>query len=236
MDLVILAALAIFIFVKLNKKLGEFDDDQKRDSIKNFLKEKANYQQKKAKKSQKYSEVKNSNIVNLHPNQVRKNSYYVPSSEDLDILNAIDQDIISNVRSIFQKTKLSPSVFIDGSKKAFEMITENFSNQDLSKVKNLLTSKIYSQFQENIDELKKNNQKLHSQIISIDGSKIINAKSDSRYAYLTVEFTSQQIDYVMQGDKIINGSKSEEVNIVDKWIFKKNIAAKNPAWLLSSVL
>tara|TARA_Y100000389_G_scaffold95163_1_gene91818 strand:- start:2989 stop:3696 length:708 start_codon:yes stop_codon:yes gene_type:complete len=235
MDLIILAALAIFIFVKLNKKLGEFDDDQKRDSIKNFLKEKVNYQEKQDKKSKKYSEEENSNIVNLHSDQVQDNNN-IPSSEDLDVLNEIDQNIILDVKSVFEKAKLSPATFINGSKKAFEMITENFVNQDLSKVKNLLASKIYTQFQDNIDKLKNENQKLNSQIISIDGAKIIAAKSDSRYTYLTVEFTTQQIDYVTKGDKIINGSKTETVNIVDKWIFKKNITAKNPVWLLSRVL
>ncbi len=102
MDLIILAALAIFIFVKLNKKLGEFDDDQKRESIKNFLKEKANHQ---AKKSKKYSEVENSNIVNIHPNKVSNKSDEVISPEDLDVLSNIDKNIISDVKIIFQKNK-----------------------------------------------------------------------------------------------------------------------------------
>jgi|TARA_B110000259_G_scaffold188366_1_gene246786 predicted lipid-binding transport protein (Tim44 family) len=233
MDLIILAALAIFIFVKLNKKLGEFDDDQKRESIKNFLKEKANHQ---AKKSKKYSEVENSNIVNIHPNKVSNKSDEVISPEDLDVLSNIDKNIISDVKIIFQKTNLLPSIFIDGARKSFEMITDNFSNQNLSKVKNLISSKIYEQFQVNIDDLKKKNRKLNSQIIAIDEVKIIATKIESRYVYLTVEFASQQIDYVTEGTKTIQGSKTEPVNIVDKWIFKKSIIAKNPVWLLSSVL
>ena len=233
MDLIILAALAIFIFVKLNKKLGEFDDDQKRESIKNFLKEKANHQ---AKKSKKYSEVENSNIVNIHPNKVSNKSDEVISPEDLDVLSNIDKNIISDVKIIFQKTNLLPSIFIDGARKSFEMITDNFSNQNLSKVKNLISSKIYEQFQVNIDDLKKKNRKLNSQIITIDEVKIIATKIESRYVYLTVEFASQQIDYVTEGTKTIQGSKTEPVNIVDKWIFKKSIIAKNPVWLLSSVL
>jgi predicted lipid-binding transport protein (Tim44 family) len=233
MDLIILAALAIFIFVKLNKKLGEFDDDQKRESIKNFLKEKTNHQ---AKKSKKYSEVENSNIVNIHPSKVSDKSDEVISPEDLDVLSDIDKNIISDVKIIFQKTNLLPSIFIDGARKSFEMITDNFSNQDLSKVKNLISSKIYEQFQLNIDDLNKKNRKLNSQIITIDEVKIIATKIESRYVYLTVEFASQQIDYVTEGTKIIQGSKTESVNIVDKWIFKKSIIAKNPVWLLSSVL
>ncbi|MFT4718065.1 MAG: putative lipid-binding transport protein (Tim44 family) [Rickettsiales bacterium] len=233
MDLIILAALAIFIFVKLNKKLGEFDDDQKRESIKNFLKEKTNHQ---AKKSKKYSEVENSNIVNIHPSKVSNKSDEVISPEDLDVLSDIDKNIISDVKVIFQKTNLSPSIFIDGARKSFEMITDNFSNQSLSKVKNLISSKIYEQFQLNIDDLNKKNRKLNSQIITIDEVKIIATKIESRYVYLTVEFASQQIDYVTEGTKIIQGSKTESVNIVDKWIFKKSIIAKNPVWLLSSVL
>jgi predicted lipid-binding transport protein (Tim44 family) len=237
MDLIILAALAIFIFVKLNKKLGEFDDDQKRESIKNFLKEKANYQEKQAKKSQKYSAVKDSNIINIHPNQVKdKSDEEELTNEDLDILNEISSDVISNVKIIFRKTKLSPTIFINGAKQAFEMITENFANQDLSKVKKLLSSKIYEDFQQNINNLKEKNQKLNSQIIAIDNVKIINAKIDSRYAYLTLEFTSKQIDYVTEDDKVIQGDKNEEINIIDKWIFKKSLAAKNPIWLLSGVL
>ena len=237
MDLVILAALAIFIFVKLNKKLGEFDDDQKRESIKNFIKEKANYQERKAKKSQKYSEEKDSNIINLHPNKAKdKDDKEELTDEDLDILNQISLDAISNVKIIFRKARLSPSDFINGAKRAFEMITENFANQDLSKIKKLLSSKIYEDFQQNINNLKEKSQKLNSQIIAIDNVKIIDAKIDSRYAYLTLEFTSKQIDYVTKGGKVIQGSESEEVNIVDKWIFKKNISTKNPAWLLSGVL
>ena len=152
------------------------------------------------------------------------------------MLGKIDQNIISDVKIIFKKTNLAPGVFIEGAKKAFEMITENFSAQDLSKVKNIISTKIKEQFQTNIEELQKKNQKLNSQIISIDEAKIIAAKIDSRYAYLTVEFTSQQIDYITEGKKIIEGSKTEQVNVVDRWIFKKNLTAKNPAWLLSGVL
>lgn len=234
MDLLILAALAIFIFFKLNKKLGEIDDEQKRDSIKNFLKEKANYQEKQSKK---YSEVEDSNIVNLHPEGRSK----TPSNEVIDIadkkiLDEIDPKIIADVQEIFTKTAIAPNIFINGAKKAFEMITENFSKQELSKVKKFISAKIYQQFQENIDKLKENNQKLTSQIITIDNAKIIAAKIDSRYAYLTVEFKSQQIDYIIEGDKIINGSSTQQVNIIDKWVFKKNITAKNPAWLLSAIL
>ena len=158
------------------------------------------------------------------------------SPEDLDILSNIDKNIISDVKIIFQKTNLLPSIFIDGARKSFEMITDNFSNQNLSKVKNLISSKIYEQFQVNIDDLKKKNRKLNSQIIAIDEVKIIATKIESRYVYLTVEFASQQIDYVTEGTKTIQGSKTEPVNIVDKWIFKKSIIAKNPVWLLSSVL
>ena len=68
--------------------------------------------------------------------------------------------------------------FLEGAKRAFEMIVTSFNEGDKEKLKPLLTSEIFSIFAGIIDAKKNNNnlQILSIEILSIDNVEILNKK------------------------------------------------------------
>ena len=112
---------------------------------------------------------------------------------------------------------------------AFEMVINAFAKDDLETLKILLSEKIYQGFELAINNRKNLEQKLNTNLISIDKSEIISAILVDNYASIIVKFYSQQINYITDKDgKIIEGKKDEIAKINDIWTFKKDINSNNP--------
>jgi predicted lipid-binding transport protein (Tim44 family) len=224
MDILFFAAIAIFIFIKLRNELGKVDDNQKRDAIKKFIKE----QTKNSKNSATIIEVsENSAVEAKQTNQDDEKSQ--------KILEAIKEPIKSNLQSILQKTNLSASQFINGANSAFEIVLESFAANNLQALKPLLSEKIYADFEKAVSKRKSEKQTLHTKIVSIKKSYITDAKIVDNFAIITVEFISEQINYITDDKgEFVFGSKHDIDQVKDVWTFKKDCNSSNPNWLVVS--
>ena len=65
-----------------------------------------------------------------------------------DVFFHEDPNINSELRKIYnQDESFDPNHFLDGSKKAFEYIIKNYSEENLEPLKNLLSKSIYKDFE-----------------------------------------------------------------------------------------
>jgi len=127
----------------------------------------------------------------------------------------------------FEKLKMAYEViksfdhveFLEGAKKAFEMIVTHFKNGSKDKLKPLLTKDIYSVFSKAIDENKTPN---NMQMLSIKIESINKVETTGKKIFITVTYQSTQID--MEKDK--------QTSKKDIWTFEKQINDRNPGWLL----
>tara|TARA_B100001121_G_C18377321_1_gene474535 strand:- start:26 stop:613 length:588 start_codon:yes stop_codon:yes gene_type:complete len=123
--------------------------------------------------------------------------------------------------------------FIKGAKIAYENIITSFSVGNLSSVKNLLDKKIYDQFQDALQDRKKNGQVSEMTFIGINSAEIKNHENKNGFLEVTVDFISEIISCVKNNEsKIISGDPKKVKKVYDTWKFSRNIKSNNPNWLL----
>lgn len=229
MDIIFFAAIAFYIFFKLNKQLGKIDEEEKNQ-----------IQIKIAQKREELAAVQQQ----ISADQKRQKEKIVGTKSTIDeaknlteekILAALDEATKQNLFPILQRCKISAEFFLNGAKSAFEMVIKAFSGADLTTLKFLLSEKIYQGFEAAVDQRKSSEQTLVTNLISIEKAEIISAMMLENFASIAVKFSSKQINYIIDKDgKIIEGKKDQISEISDVWTFKKDLTSSNPNWAISS--
>ena len=111
--------------------------------------------------------------------------------------------------------------FLDGAKKAFEIIISSFNNGDKKTLKNLVSNDVYSAFEKAIDE-KTNNPE--SQFYSLIVEGIADAKVENNTISISVNFISEQM---------LNNDEGSIVKNKDTWTFEKPANSSSPIWILT---
>lgn len=210
-DLIILALIAGFILFRLFTVLGRKDDD---GNITIASKERDS-----------------NNIIDISS---------IAKEEEIMDLAVIEKDLALGFENILQKVRqIEPSFsiqkFLDGAKKAFEMILTSFSENDKISLKRLLSEDVLKQFTNEIEKRVANSVDLQLTIVSILSTKINNISLKNDVITIEVIFESQQI-VLLKNDKgeIIQGNPSQIDNVEDTWSFSRELNGKNN-WLLVKV-
>ena len=112
--------------------------------------------------------------------------------------------------------------FLEGAKKAFEIIITAFNKGDKSTLKNLVSKDVYNAFEGAINSGSNNpNSQFYSLVI--DG--VEDAKVEGGKISISVNFTSEQI---------LSDNEDSIVKNKDTWVFEKPESSTGPAWLLVS--
>lgn len=226
MDIIILAALAIFIFLRLKSQLGQISDEEK-ESITKKIKS----QREQLLKAQVQAEK--DTFLNQHKLNGKAND--TSNEVDKKYTKHLDQKSIDALNQTLQSLNISAEFFIQGSKTAFEMVLKSFAKSDVKTLELLLSEKLCSGFKKSIDSRKKEDKTLHTEIISIDEGQILAANINKDKALITVQFLSNQINYLTdKKNKIIQGSKEQINELKDVWTFKKDLKDESPNWIVST--
>ena len=125
------------------------------------------------------------------------------------------------------------SDFIKGAKIAYENIIVSFSSGNLSGVKQILSKKVYDQFEKAINEKKSSGQISETTFIGINSAEIKNHKNNKGFLEVTVDFASEIISCIKdQDNKILSGDPKKIKKVYDTWVFSKETSSNNPNWLL----
>ena len=223
-EIILFAIIAFFLFKKLKDILGQEHDDEMfgYDNLKDrFDKNKQNANKMKIIIQDKNKE----------------------NEDNVEILQNKDEEnkILNNLN--------------DGSKKCAEELSnsiDNFSLVAFQKIASTVMLKI-SQAREEKDEktiksffkpdLAENIVALlndenfdHVIIVSIDEAKIAEVSKSASTYEIVVNFKSQQINYTTDKEsKIIDGSKSEILNVIEKWHFTRDINSSNSTWFITEI-
>mgnify|MGYP001250556511 FL=1 len=183
-DIIIFAAIAIFIIYRLRSVLGKRTGFQKNTNQQEFVKKETKPQQNK--------------IPQLTENEKKLETVYM------------------HVASFDHK------VFLEGAKKAFEIIITAFNKGDKKTLKNLVSKDVYVAFETAIDSDSNNP---NSQFYSLVVDGIEDAKVEGGKITIAVNFTSEQI----LGENEENILKNK-----DKWVFERAENSTSPLWILVS--
>ena len=214
-DILILAMIAIFIINRLKNVLGKKTGNEQ-DIVEKYSRNKNNFKESPPDKTS-VSEQKQNTVK--------------------DVFFHKDPKINTSLRKIYnQDESFNSKEFLDGSKKAFEFIIKNYSDENLEPLKSLLSKSIYNEFNYQIKERIKKSQNLDITIIGIKSAEITDSSLKSSVANISVRFNSEQVHVLkdLEG-KIIEGDSNQILTIDENWSFSKNMKSKDPNWTLEKI-
>ncbi len=154
------------------------------------------------------------NISEPKPQETKK-------QEDVQKIPTL-MDNETKLEAIYKKVNnFNHREFLDGAKKAFEIIISSFNNGDKKTLKNLVSKNVYSAFEKAIDE-KTNNPE--SQFYSLIVEGIADAKVENDTISISVNFISEQM---------LNNDEGSIVKNKDTWTFEKPANSSSPIWILT---
>ena len=154
------------------------------------------------------------NISEPKPQETKK-------QEDVQKIPSL-MDNETKLEAVYKKVNnFNHREFLDGAKKAFEIIISSFNNGDKKTLKNLVSKDVYSAFEKAIDE-KTNNPE--SQFYSLIVEGIADAKVENDTISISVNFISEQM---------LNNDEGSIVKNKDTWTFEKPTNSSSPIWILT---
>lgn len=129
--------------------------------------------------------------------------------------------------------KFSGPAFIEGARKAYEMIVAGFAAGDRDALHNLLAKEVFDSFAAEIAGREQRGEKADTQLVSIDSATVEDALVDGRTLRITVRFVAKLITVRRnRAGEIIEGHPDEPTEIVDLWTFARNADSRDPNWKL----
>ena len=113
-------------------------------------------------------------------------------------------------------------VFLDGAKKAFEIIISAYNQGEKKTLKGLVSKDVFTAFEKAINN-KNNNPSSQFYSLVIDG--VEDAKLENNIVKITLRFTSEQFT---------NDDENTVIKKQDVWTFEKKVDSKSPEWILTS--
>ena len=127
--------------------------------------------------------------------------------------------------------------FLRGAEIAYESILTSFASGDLIKLKNLLSSDMFSNFSEAIKSRNKEGIKSEFTFIGIKESSVEKYDKIKDNLFATVKFVAEVISVKKDKEnKIIEGNPDKIKFVTDSWKFTRNIKQKDLNWYLSEII
>lgn len=125
--------------------------------------------------------------------------------------------------------------FLEGAKRAFEMIVSAFAKEDVETLRSLIGKSLLKRFEDIIKQRKADGITAETDFIGFNSVEITNAAIKGSIAKITVRFISEQANVLRdaKGD-VIEGDENFIQSITDVWTFERNITSASPNWMLVS--
>ena len=125
------------------------------------------------------------------------------------------------------------SHFLEGAKAAYRMVLEAYWKGDLEPVKSHVDGHVLEAFAAAAAQREKEGLTLDNRLVAIEQALIDEAALERSLASVTVRFEADIAAVTRNKDgEVVAGSLSDAVQTRDLWTFRRDIAARDPNWLL----
>jgi predicted lipid-binding transport protein (Tim44 family) len=216
-DLLIFAAIALFLIFRLGSVLGKRTGHQKppefpvkTDTVR--------------PESRDRSGEREDNVVRMpagFEEPVEESAYYKgPAGKGLREISQADPNF-------------EPDSFVQGASMAFEMIVNAYAEGNRKALKPLLDKVTYESFVGAIDTREKAGQRMEDTLVGIDSTTILEAGMQGDEARVTLRFVSQQVNVTYDSEgRVLDGDPSTVETVSDIWTFARSVKSKDPNWQL----
>lgn len=214
-DIIILALIAGFIALRLRNTLGK-DVGHRPDSTQ--------------LRRQMGKELED-RVVALPTAKTAKDTLKPQEDKAFDKLNADLQKKVEIIKKADPGFNLSE--FFEGAKGAFEWVMKAYNDGDKSTLKQLLSSDVYTEFEEAMIDRMSSPARAHTTLVAIDEISLIDAEVKDTKTHITVRYLTDQIHVVKNEDEeVISGNPSEMIQVEDEWVFERAVKSRDPNWTI----
>lgn len=206
-ELIILAGIAVFLFLRLRSVLGT------REGF-----EKPRMQPKNDAPKRDFKVIDGGEDKDITDN-VDKNS---KSAEALKLIKAEDENFTVNE-------------FLSGARSAYEWILMSFEKNEIDEIRELLSEEVAEAFDAVVDQRVSQGLTIEAEFIGIREMKLVEAtySSNTKTAEISVSFVGEMTSVVKNSSgEIVEGDSKQIKRQKDTWTFSKDIKSSNPNWLL----
>ncbi|MCW3797285.1 Tim44/TimA family putative adaptor protein [Sphingomonas sp. BN140010] len=123
--------------------------------------------------------------------------------------------------------------FLEGAQSAYRMILEAFWRGELDDVRGFIDPEVYATFATAVEERNTAGHRLDNRLVAIEHSVIAAAALDRSVATVTVRFEADIAAVTRDAaGEVVAGSLSDAVQTRDKWTFRRDLASRDPNWIL----
>jgi predicted lipid-binding transport protein (Tim44 family) len=123
--------------------------------------------------------------------------------------------------------------FLEGAKAAYRMILEGFWKGDLDVIRPHVDAHVFETFEAAVEQRKKDGLTLDNRLVAVEQAVISEANVERSVATLTVRFEADIAAVTRNSEgQVVAGSMSDAVQTRDLWAFRRDLASRDPNWLL----
>jgi len=127
----------------------------------------------------------------------------------------------------------TPEHFLDGAKRAYELIVTAFARGDRDALRPLLGDDVYAAFDRGIAERDAQKHRVEFTFVGFREAKLTAAALNKSVAEIAVSFAAQFISTVFDSaGALVEGDPKLVRDVVDVWGFERNVRASDPNWRL----
>lgn len=222
-DLILLALIAVFIFLRLRSVLGSRDGNEENRN---------HYDRFNPPEQNDDPEDVADNVVAMPHVEKPVTAAPAASVKVVEPTSAVQKGLADIVEADHD---FDQQGFVEGAKVAFEMILTAFADDDRTMLKNLLTSDVYQNFEQALEARKAAGETLESTLIGITSMEIIEASLQKSVAEVTVRIVSEQVNVTSDAEgAVVDGDGNYIDTITDIWTFMRDVSSGSPNWYLEA--
>ncbi|MFT3690492.1 Tim44/TimA family putative adaptor protein [Paenirhodobacter sp.] len=207
-QLIVLAAIAIFLILRLKNVLGTRDGYEKPV------------------------------VLDRPTPAERRNFEVIEGGPDRDIIDHVPEGsdaaaALAQMKRV--EPEFSVAQFLQGARSAYEMILMAFETGDLEKVRPFLSPDVFAAFEQAVAARKAQGLDVHAEFLGLRELVLSEAKFDTatREAELTVRFGAELISSAQDAaGTVVEGDPRAARKQRDVWTFARTMGNADPNWLL----
>lgn len=125
--------------------------------------------------------------------------------------------------------------FLNGARGAYEMILMAFESGELDKIKPFLSDEVYESFATVVEQREKDGYQIDANFVGLRELKLVEAEYDdeTREGEITIRFIGELTSVVRdKSGEIVEGNPTEVKRQKDIWSFARIMGSENPNWQL----
>ncbi len=162
----------------------------------------------------------------------------IEGGPDLDITDHVDGDSAA-AKALMAMKQAEPSFsvgdFLGGARGAYEMILMGFERGDMADIKPFLAPEVYDSFAEVVESRRQQGLTIEAEFVGVREMTLAEATFDeaTKLAEITVRYTGELTSVVKDATgAVIEGSPTSVKRQKDVWTYARNMGSDDPNWQL----